>query len=169
MKTSVLSKYFAGVALCFVIVFSSCNSDLDSGSDLDLGEPPEGVIIFPKEMRPGNTYEFKVEATDPDGDSLTYTWSLEVVRLFFEGLSAKSEPLYDLYTGRLHSNTGPVISYTPLEIEEPPNTTFLNMTVKCTVSDGTSEAVFTATYLAHFWSDDLFNRERKFDFWSHTR
>ena len=169
MKNSLASILF--FFFCFVMVFSSCNSDLDSGSDLDLGEPPEGVIISPAEMRPGNTYEFEVEATDPDGDSLTYAWSLEMSRYFIKDvLSIGFEPVYDLDTGRLHSSTGPVVSYTPPEkpLEEPPGTQFLLMTVKCTVSDGTSEAVFTAEYLYITWTDiDTEFNITEFNYWSH--
>ena len=127
MKNSLASILL--LTFCFVVVFNSC----DLG--LDLGDSPEGVIIYPKEMRGGNTYEFKVEATDPDGDSLTYSWSVEV--------DEPSSSLGQVNKGRLHSWTGAVVSYTAPEGNIPGD----RLRVKCTVSDGTFEAVFIASYI----------------------
>ena len=127
MKNSLASILF--LTFCFVMVFNSC----DLG--LDLGDSPEGVIISPKKMRGGDTYEFKVEATDPDGDSLTYSWSVEV--------DEPSSSLGQVNKGRLHSRAGSVVSYTAPEGNIPGD----RLRVKCTVSDGTFEAVFIASYI----------------------
>ena len=130
MKESVSINYFPWFIVCFVMVFSSCNIEKL------LGEPPEGALISPASMRPGDTYEFEMEATDPDGDSLTYSWSVGT-----DIYNILGEPVPDL--GRFSSTTRRVVSYTA-----PRNTLVHTMFfVRVMVSDGVYELPYSDIYL----------------------
>lgn len=141
MKTSVVSDYFVWPVVCFVMVFSSC--DIDGWSS---GKPPEASIIYPTSMRPGKTYTFEVEAEDPDGDRLTYSWSVEdeASRLTESNSYLESyallQPPEDL--GQFSSTTEPVVSYTT-----PKQASGL-LFISVTVSDGTHEVYVNVSYSA---------------------
>lgn len=135
MKTSVLSKYFVGVTLCFVMVFSSCG---DLFEEFKL----EAVLIYPSRMSAGDTYEFEVEIKESTGD-LSYSWSVsENTNRFFNVSRIQPPPTEDdAREGELHSETGPVVSYTT-----PGYLWSGTLRVQVSVADAYNEVNFTAVY-----------------------
>lgn len=140
MKTGVLNKYFVWLAICCTVVFSSCNTDSGiteevngtSGGDFDgyifptvfgrcgfgcpTGEPIEWTVRF---------------TTEPEG-TLTYSWSVE------EKLGTGT-----FIKGKLHPDTGPVVSYTFPNVKDKEND---RIRIKCVVSNGAATDSFTVYF-----------------------
>ena len=51
-----------------------------------------GVTADPDTVPPDNTSTIQVDATDPDGDSLTYTWSTDIGELHGSGQTVTFGP-----------------------------------------------------------------------------
>lgn len=128
MKNSLASILF--FLFCFVMVFNSC--DLDVAPNV----PPDVTLYFDARlMSPGKTYEFEVRGEDPDGDSLTYSWSVEGSSSGF--LKNK---------GRFSSTTKRVVSYTAPDITlshgipaYSGGRSYASLLLKVIVSDGSYE------------------------------
>ena len=140
MKNSLASILF--LTFCFVMVFNSCDLGLDTEVNV---EPNVAIFYWAEFMLPGGTYEFEMRGDDPDGDPLTYSWSVEV---------KGSNNLKD--KGRFSSTTKRAVSYTTPDTTLSHGTgrsrdSLASLIVKVTVSDGNYRLFFEVPFDLYYF------------------
>ncbi len=142
MKNSLARILF--FTFCFVMVFNSCDLGLDPEVNV---APNVAIVYWAGSMFPGETHKFEVRGDDPDGDPLTYTWSVEV-----------ANGAYNLKDkGRFSSTTERVVSYTAPETTLSrgygySEQSYATLLVKVTVSDGNYELFFEVPFDLYYFN-----------------